>query len=235
MKRKTTAKEVLSSLHTLRERRYVGDLSASDTLIDLSSAIKDANLTERQIEALELVYVKDLTQKRAGEQMGVGQNTVSMLISRAVEAIYDAMPQTFEEVTKMGKPEKVFNVRATDDVVIEIEEMKRIPCVIFGKVPDNARVVVIPNSTTARWTNLQLLERKFDGSVTLINMSNPDHFVDCIEGHPDGSYTETSLTDDGELLDTFKLNSVDFKYEVQDVPYLVRKGDVVARVEVYND
>lgn len=235
MKRKTTAKEVLSSLHALRERRYVGDLSASDTLIDLSSAINDANLTERQIEALELVYVKDLTQKSAGEQMGVGQNTVSMLISRAVEAIYDAMPQTFEEVIGMGNPNKVFNVRATDDVAIEMEEMKRVPCVIFGKVPENAKIKIVPSSTTARWTNLQLLERSFDGTVTLINMSNPDNFRDFIEGYPDGSYKEFSTTLEGGIEEETKRSSVDFNYEVQDVPYFVRKGDVIARVEVYLD
>ena len=85
--RKPTAKAILSNLHTLKERRYVGDLDASDTLIDLQTAISNAKLTERQLEALHLVYGKDLTQAKVGERMGVKQDAISKLTERAERKI----------------------------------------------------------------------------------------------------------------------------------------------------
>ena len=87
IKRKSTAKAVLSNLHALRERRYVGDLDASDTLIDFERAVKAAKLTARQAEAISLVYDVGLTQKAAAAQMGVGQDVVSEHIRKATEEI----------------------------------------------------------------------------------------------------------------------------------------------------
>lgn len=83
MKRKPYAKAVLTNLHALRERRYVGDLDASDTLIDFERAVKAAKLTARQAEAISLVYDVGLTQKAAAAQMGVGQDVVSEHIRKA--------------------------------------------------------------------------------------------------------------------------------------------------------
>lgn len=84
MKRKKSyAKAVLTNLHALRERRYVGDLDASDTLIDFERAVKAAKLTARQAEAISLVYDVGLTQKAAAAQMGVGQDVVSEHIRKA--------------------------------------------------------------------------------------------------------------------------------------------------------
>lgn len=90
--RKSTAKAVLSNLHALRQRRYVGDLDASDTLIDFERAVSLARLTARQTEALRWVYDVGLTQKSAGERMGIGQNTVSELLSdgeSAIDEVYE--------------------------------------------------------------------------------------------------------------------------------------------------
>jgi len=87
MKRNSTAKSILSNLHALRQRRYVGDLDASDTLIDFERALALAKLTERQSEAIHLVYDVGLTQNNAGKQMGVGQNTISELLSDGISAI----------------------------------------------------------------------------------------------------------------------------------------------------
>ena len=83
MKRKSYAKAVLTNLHALRERRYVGDLDASDTLIDFERAVKAAKLTARQAEAISLVYDVGLSQKAAAAQMGVGQDVVSEHIRKA--------------------------------------------------------------------------------------------------------------------------------------------------------
>lgn len=89
IKRKSHAKAVLTNLHALRQRRYVGDLDASDTLIDFERALALAKLTKRQAEALNLVYGADLTQVKAGERLGIGQNTVSELVKDGINAIDD--------------------------------------------------------------------------------------------------------------------------------------------------
>lgn len=85
--RKSTAKAILSNLHVLRERRYVGDLDASDTLIDFERALALAKLTKRQSEAIRLVYDVGLTQKQAATEMGVGQDVVSVHIRKATEEL----------------------------------------------------------------------------------------------------------------------------------------------------
>lgn len=85
--RKSTAKAILTNLHALRQRRYVGDLDASDTLIDFERACKMAKLTKRQSEAIHLKYDVGLTQKEAGERMGVGQDVVSEHIRKATEEL----------------------------------------------------------------------------------------------------------------------------------------------------
>lgn len=46
MKKKSTARAILSQYHALKERRYVGDMSASDTLIDFERALGMAKLKE---------------------------------------------------------------------------------------------------------------------------------------------------------------------------------------------
>ena len=87
MSQTSQAKAILRNLHALNERRYVGDTNASDTLVDFADAVKRANLTARQSEALRLVYVEDLTQKVAGERMDVDRITLKEHADTAVEAI----------------------------------------------------------------------------------------------------------------------------------------------------
>jgi RNA polymerase sigma factor (sigma-70 family) len=78
---------LLSDLHALRQRRYAGDTAASDILIDLATAIERAGLTDRQRQAIDLVYGEDLTQRDAGERLGIAQNTLSEALERALENI----------------------------------------------------------------------------------------------------------------------------------------------------
>lgn len=87
MKRKSIAKAILSNLHALKERRYVGDLDASDTLIDFERALALAKLTKRQSEAIRLVYDVGLTQKQAAAEMGVSQQAVADFLRVATEEI----------------------------------------------------------------------------------------------------------------------------------------------------
>lgn len=102
MKRKSTAKAILSNLHALKERRYVGDLDASDTLIDFERALALAKLTKRQSEAIRLVYDVGLTQKLAGIRLGIGQNTVSELVNdgtNAIDEVYEMWAWMDRELT----------------------------------------------------------------------------------------------------------------------------------------
>jgi len=83
----STAKAILSNLHALRQRRYVGDLDASDTLIDFERAVGFAKLTQRQAEALRLHYYGGHKQAKVAEIMGIAQQNVGTLLDRAVENI----------------------------------------------------------------------------------------------------------------------------------------------------
>ena len=78
---------LLSEYHALQERQYQGDTDAIILLADLSTAINTAGLTDRQRQALTLVYVEDLTQAKAGEAMGVSQQAVDNYLNTAVEKI----------------------------------------------------------------------------------------------------------------------------------------------------
>jgi DNA-directed RNA polymerase specialized sigma24 family protein len=78
---------LLGDYHALKLRRFNGDTSASDILIDLATAIAMAQLTGRQSEALRLVYEEDLTQEEAGRRMGIRQDVVSYHVDRAIEAV----------------------------------------------------------------------------------------------------------------------------------------------------
>jgi len=87
MANNSEAKAILANIHALRQRRYVGDLGASDALLDFETAVRNAKLTERQKEALALVYVEDLTQEKAGKRMGVAQHSIAKLLQRSESRI----------------------------------------------------------------------------------------------------------------------------------------------------
>lgn len=81
------AKAILRNYHALNARKYVGDLDAICTLVDLERAIAKAELTARQAEALRLVYGEDLTQASAGKRMGIAQKNVKEFADLAIEKI----------------------------------------------------------------------------------------------------------------------------------------------------
>lgn len=80
-------KALLRDRHKLASRRFSGDMAASDIIIDLHSAMNTAGLTERQTEAIALVYGMDLTQKDAAAIMGVTQQAVDQAIEGAADKI----------------------------------------------------------------------------------------------------------------------------------------------------
>lgn len=80
-------RRLLADYHALKQRRYAGDNAASDILIDLQTAIERADLTDRQRQAMRLVYCEDLTQTDAGARMGVRREAVKRHITVATTKI----------------------------------------------------------------------------------------------------------------------------------------------------
>jgi predicted DNA-binding protein (UPF0251 family) len=78
---------LLSDYHALLNRQYQGDYDAVVLLADLETAISMAKLTERQSEALRLVYEEDLTQEEAGKLMGIHRIVILEHVEKAIEAI----------------------------------------------------------------------------------------------------------------------------------------------------
>lgn len=83
----TGVRLLLKETSALRSRRFNGDYAACDILIDLETAISQAGLTDRQRQALRLVFEEDLTQSEAGKRMGVQQNTVAVSLRVALKKI----------------------------------------------------------------------------------------------------------------------------------------------------
>lgn len=93
----TEARAILTNYHALTERQYVGDTDAICALLDLATAVERAKLTDRQAQALRLVYGEGMTQKDAGLAMGVSQPAVNGLL-RAAESSIDAETIRMERV-----------------------------------------------------------------------------------------------------------------------------------------
>lgn len=84
------ARAILSNYHALVERQYVGDTDAICALLDLATAVTNAGLTDRQAEALRLVYGEGMTQADAGKAMGISQQALAAHVERAITAIQDS-------------------------------------------------------------------------------------------------------------------------------------------------
>jgi len=85
-------RSLLAQYHAIHERQFKGDYDAVITLVDLGRAIALAGLTERQTEAITLVYGKDLTQADAGTAMDISQQAVGTTLEAAIakiQRIYD--------------------------------------------------------------------------------------------------------------------------------------------------
>lgn len=78
---------LLSDIHGLQARANRGDYTAVDVLVDLGAAIKQANLTRRQREALHYVYVRDMTQADAAKTIDIAKSTLNEILKRCHEAI----------------------------------------------------------------------------------------------------------------------------------------------------
>jgi len=62
--------------------------------LDLYDALENAGLTDRQRQAIELVYFEGMTQEDAGAAMGVKKNTVNEILSRSYGVLRNHLENT---------------------------------------------------------------------------------------------------------------------------------------------
>jgi len=80
--------KILTSIYEIEERQYSrGDYGAVVTLVDFREAVRLADLTERQREAIRLVYYEGFEQGEVSQRLNVSQPAVSQFINAAIRKI----------------------------------------------------------------------------------------------------------------------------------------------------
>ncbi|WP_447622787.1 sigma factor-like helix-turn-helix DNA-binding protein [Bacillus cereus] len=83
---------LLRHLPYMQERRFNGDYTACDILIDLETAISNADLTDRQRQVLRLVYFEDMKQRDVAISLGITAPTVNLykrLLAQKIAAVFE--------------------------------------------------------------------------------------------------------------------------------------------------
>ncbi|MED1088321.1 sigma factor-like helix-turn-helix DNA-binding protein [Bacillus mycoides] len=83
---------LLRHLPYMHERRFNGDYAASDVLMDMETAILNADLTDRQRQVLQLVYFEDMKQRDVAISLGITAPTVNLykrLLSQKIAAVFE--------------------------------------------------------------------------------------------------------------------------------------------------
>ncbi|NDI34583.1 sigma-70 family RNA polymerase sigma factor [Chengkuizengella sediminis] len=81
-------RRLLKDRFIISNRRYKGDTRASDILLDLNTAIEQADLTKRQTQTFILVYgYRQFPQQQASEILGISQKQVSSHLQGALTKI----------------------------------------------------------------------------------------------------------------------------------------------------
>lgn len=79
--------EFLREYWAIDSRRFLGDTAASDLLVDMQRAIKDAGLSPMQSKVLNLLIFEDYTQQEASRTLGIAQQNVGKHFKRAIVKI----------------------------------------------------------------------------------------------------------------------------------------------------
>ena len=83
---------LLRHLPYMQERRFNGDYAASDVLMDMETAISNADLTDRQRQVLRLVYFEDMKQRDVAISLGITAPTVNLykrLLAQKIAAVFE--------------------------------------------------------------------------------------------------------------------------------------------------
>ena len=87
-----------------------GDFDAINMIIDLEIAYSKIDITKRQREAIRLVFIADLTQREAGEIMGISQQAVQQLIQNVVQKIAEQYKKDMQQVKGVRKNGDIFKI-----------------------------------------------------------------------------------------------------------------------------
>lgn len=93
---------LLADYHALVQRQYAGDYDAVIILADLQRAIDMAALTWRQKSALEHIFMDDMTQREAGQEMDIAQIGVKRHIDVALTKIAEVYAKWAEKERRDG-------------------------------------------------------------------------------------------------------------------------------------
>lgn len=99
------AAALLQNCHYISSRRFSGDYGACDTLIDLSRAIWQARLTDRQREVVTCIYEGNMTQSEAARAMNVSQEAVHKTLTaahRRINLVYTQWDNPVADVRRGG-------------------------------------------------------------------------------------------------------------------------------------
>lgn len=83
---------LLRHLPYMKERRFNGDYDASIVLLDLETAVANADLTDRQRQVLRLVYFEDMKQRDVAISLGITAPTVNLykrLLAQKIAAVFE--------------------------------------------------------------------------------------------------------------------------------------------------
>lgn len=98
---------LLSEIHQIKVSRfYRGDFAACGLLLDLIIARGKVKLTRRQREALNLVFIQDLTQKEAAKVMNCTQQAVQQHVWAGISRIARQYRKDLEGIANDGKEER---------------------------------------------------------------------------------------------------------------------------------
>lgn len=214
---------VLLEWKDAQRKRSEGITEACDFLLDFKAAFDSEIVPDFDKYILHAYYSGDRpipTQTQLAEELGVHQSSVSRRLYSAVESIGKAFHRLhLDDYDYLAKTKLTFNVIAVEDAYVSIEEVKRVKCTLDGEPPEGFTLMTYPNSRVARNTDLFINQRKFDGSVTVINLASGDDYHDGFHGLVSGEIIDL----DDEV--------VHFEY-IPEVDYLIKNGDIIAKVEV---
>ncbi|HDR5278096.1 TPA: sigma-70 family RNA polymerase sigma factor [Bacillus thuringiensis] len=83
---------LLRHLPYMLERRFKGDYAASDVLMDMETAVANADLTDRQRQVLRLVYFEDMKQRDVAISLGITAPTVNLykrLLAQKIATVFE--------------------------------------------------------------------------------------------------------------------------------------------------
>lgn len=215
---------VLLAVKDEMKRRNEGITSSCDFLFDYEVALSDAELTFAERYILHAKYSGERPepiQSQLATELSVHQSSISRYTYSAIEKLGSSIKKIHgDDYDYLAKDRLIFDIVALEDSYVGIEEVKRIKAQILGEIPEGFYALTVAHSTVTKYTNLLTNQRKFDGTVTLINLASGDDYHDCIYGLIDGRY---------EYLDGGEIEQLD---SVIEVDYTIKKGDVIAKAEV---